>query len=59
MLDEMKLTSLVPVIKSNPGIGDITLDILFLQHVGAAVRKIKNPVTNIRKKEGPDKRIDT
>jgi type I restriction enzyme, R subunit len=52
MLNEMKLTALVPVIKSNPAIGDISLDIIFLQHVGAAVRKIKNPVTNIRKKEG-------
>lgn len=51
MLDEMKLTGLVSVIKSHPNINDIALDILFLQHVGAAVRKIKNPVTNIRKKE--------
>jgi type I restriction enzyme R subunit len=51
MLDEMKLTALVPVIKSDPRIGELALDILFLQHVGAAVRKIRNPVTNIRKKE--------
>lgn len=52
MLAEMKLTSLVPVIKNDTRINELSLDILFLQHVGAAVRKIKNPVTNIRKKEG-------
>jgi type I restriction enzyme R subunit len=52
MLNEMKLTALVPVIKSDARINEIALDIIFLQHVGAAVRKIKNPVTNIRQKEG-------
>ena len=51
MLNEMKLTALVPVIKSDPHIDEVSLDIIFLQHVGAAVRKIKNPVTNIRQKE--------
>ncbi|MDE3185669.1 MAG: type I restriction endonuclease subunit R [Bacteroidota bacterium] len=57
MLDEMKLTSLVPVVKNDSRINDLALDILFLQHVGAAVRKIKNPVTNIRKKEGQIKEL--
>ncbi len=57
MLDEMKLTALVPVIKNDPRINELSLDIIFLQHVGAAVRKIKNPVTNIRKKEGQIKEL--
>lgn len=51
MLNEMKLSALVPVIKSHPQIQQIALDIIFLQHVGTAVRKVKNPSGNIRKKE--------
>ena len=57
MLNEIKLTGLVTVITSHPSINDLALDILFLQHVGAAVRKVKNPVTNIRKKESEIKEL--
>ena len=49
--DEKKLSSLVPIVKSNSNINDIGLDILFFQHLGAAVRKIKFPTTQIKKKE--------
>ncbi|MBS1615867.1 MAG: type I restriction endonuclease subunit R [Bacteroidetes bacterium] len=52
LLNEQKLSGLLPVIKSYPAVSELALDILFLQHVGAAVRKVKYPTTNIRKKEG-------
>jgi type I restriction enzyme R subunit len=51
MLNEQKLSGLSSVIKNHTQIAAIALDIIFLQHVGAAVRKIKNPAVNIRKKE--------
>ncbi len=57
MLDELKLSGLVSIIRSHPQIHELSLDIIFLQHVGAAVRKIKNPRTNIRKKEGEIKEL--
>ena len=49
--DEKKLSSLVPIVKSHSDINEIGLDILFFQHLGAAVRKIKFPTTQIKKKE--------
>jgi type I restriction enzyme, R subunit len=57
MLNELKMSGLASVIKSHPRISELSLDIIFLQHVGAAVRKIKNPTTNIRKKEGQIKEL--
>ncbi|MGN6214867.1 type I restriction endonuclease subunit R [Parafilimonas sp.] len=57
MLNELKMSGLASVIKGHPNIQTIALDIIFLQHVGAAVRKIKNPSVNIRKKEGQIKEL--
>lgn len=51
LLGEKRLSSLVPIIKSEQGVEVISLDIIFFQHVGAAVRKIKFPPTPLRKKE--------
>ncbi|AKD03294.1 type I restriction endonuclease subunit R [Pontibacter korlensis] len=51
MLNEKKLSSLAPIIKSHESINDIALDLIFFQHVGAAVRKVKYPSTNIKKKQ--------
>lgn len=45
MLAEKKMSALVNLITSHPLINDISLDILFYQHLGAAVRKIKHPGT--------------
>lgn len=57
MLNEQKLSGLASVIQSHPSISTISLDIIFLQHVGSAVRKIKNPLVNIRQKEGQIKEL--
>lgn len=51
ILNEKKLSALAPIVKSHDSIANISLDIIFWQHVGTAVRKIKYPVTNFRKKE--------
>ncbi|WP_017733754.1 type I restriction endonuclease subunit R [Nafulsella turpanensis] len=55
--NEKKLSNLMPIVKSHPAINDIGLDLLFFQHLGAAVRKIKYPTTNIKKKEGQIKEL--
>jgi type I restriction enzyme, R subunit len=52
MLNEKKLSSLAPIIKSHDSINAIALDLIFFQHVGAAVRKVKYPTTNIKKTQG-------
>ncbi|RDV16533.1 type I restriction endonuclease subunit R [Pontibacter diazotrophicus] len=52
MLNEKKLSSLAPIIKSHDNINDIAVDLIFFQHVGAAVRKVKYPTTNIKKSQG-------
>ncbi|GEO06678.1 hypothetical protein AAE02nite_43420 [Adhaeribacter aerolatus] len=57
MQNEKKLSALVPIVKSHPAINNIAVDVLFFQHVGAAVRKIKYPQTNIKKKEGQIKEL--
>lgn len=57
MLNEQMLSGLATVLKNHPPVSEISLDIVFLQHVGAAVRKIKNPQVNIRKKEGQIKEL--
>lgn len=51
LLHEKRMTGLSTIVKSHPDIRDIALDIIFLQQLGAAVRKVKYPQTNIRKKE--------
>ena len=57
MPNEQKLCGLASIIKSHADIGELSLDIIFLQHVGAAVRKIKNPTTTIKQKEGQIKEL--
>ncbi|RAU81873.1 type I restriction endonuclease subunit R [Pontibacter arcticus] len=49
MLNEKILSSLAPIIKSHESINVLSSDIIYLQHVGAALRKAKNPDRNIRK----------
>ncbi|MBL7710226.1 MAG: type I restriction endonuclease subunit R [Chitinophagaceae bacterium] len=48
---EKIMTALSTIVKSHPEIQTIALDIIFLQQLGAAVRKVKFPQTNIKKKE--------
>lgn len=57
LLNEKKLNALAPIVKSHPDIHTIAIDILYFQHVGAAVRKIKFPTTNIKQKEGQIKEL--
>ncbi|WP_317173873.1 type I restriction endonuclease subunit R [Pontibacter aquaedesilientis] len=49
MLNEKILSSLAPIIKSHESINELAAVIIYLQHVGAALRKLKNPDRNIRK----------
>lgn len=42
MLNENKLSSLAPIIKSHDNITELATDIVYLQHVGPALRKAKN-----------------
>ena len=42
-LAEKRMSALVPIIKSHPQIPEISTDILFFQHLGVAVGKVKNP----------------
>ena len=51
LLNDQKLSGLASIVASHAEINTVALDIIFWQHVGAAVRKIKYPVTNIRQKE--------
>jgi type I restriction enzyme R subunit len=51
LLLEKRMTGLSTIVKSHPEIQSIALDIIFLQQLGAAVRKVKYPQTNIRKKQ--------
>jgi type I restriction enzyme R subunit len=50
MLAEKTMSGLVSIVKSHPRIEEIALDVIFLQHVGAAVRKAKRPVVPLKKK---------
>jgi type I restriction enzyme R subunit len=52
MLNEKKLSGLAPIIKSHDEINELAADIIYLQHVGAALRKLKNPQQNIKKSQG-------
>ena len=51
MLVEKTMSGLVSIVTSHPHINEISVDVVFLQHVGAAVRKVKHPPTIIRQKE--------
>jgi type I restriction enzyme R subunit len=51
LLLEKRMTALSTIVKTHPDIHSISLDIIFLQQLGAAVRKVKYPQTNIKKKE--------
>lgn len=51
LLHEKILTGLSTIVKNHPDVHFIATDIVFLQQLGAAVRKVKYPQTNIRKKE--------
>lgn len=57
LLLEKRLSGLAPIVMNHEEIELYTEDIIFMQHVGAALRKIKYPVTNIRKKEGQIKEL--
>jgi type I restriction enzyme, R subunit len=57
MLNEKKLSSLAPIIKSHSSINELSADIVYLQHVGAVLRKIKNPKQNIKKSQGQIKEL--
>jgi len=51
LLHEKIMTGLSTIVKSHDEIQSVALDIIFLQQLGAAVRKVKYPQNNIRKKE--------
>lgn len=55
--EEKKLSSLLPIVKSHADINEIGIDLIFFQHLGVAVRKIKYPTVNIKKKEGQIKEL--
>jgi type I restriction enzyme R subunit len=42
-LAEKRMSALVPLVKSHHDIQDVTVDILFFQHLGITVGKVKNP----------------
>ena len=44
MLDERKLTGLVSIVKSREELAEFALDVIYIQHVSAAVRKAKSIV---------------
>ncbi len=48
MLAEKRMTALLTIIASHPRLQEISTDILFYQHLGMAVRKVKHPQTNIK-----------
>ena len=49
-LAEKRMSALVPLIKSHPDIQEVTVDILFFQHLGITVGKVKNPPRDTRVK---------
>lgn len=53
MKDEKRLTGLVSIVKSREEIADFALDIIYIQHVSAAVRKAKS--LNVSKKDNQKK----
>lgn len=51
LVHEKRMTGLSTIVKNHDDIRTIAVDIIFLQQLGAAVKKVKYPQTNIRKKE--------
>lgn len=51
MLAEKVVSGLISIVKSHSRLDEIALDVIFLQHVGAAVRKAKRPLIDPKKKE--------
>ena len=51
LLAEKKVSALVSMVKSHPDLQSVALDILFIQHAGVAVQKLKHPVAPIRETE--------
>lgn len=51
LLAEKRMTGLATVVKNHADVRSIATDIVFLQQLGTAVRKVKFPTTNIRQKE--------
>jgi type I restriction enzyme R subunit len=49
-LAEKRMSALVPLVKSHPRIQEIITDILFFQHLGVTVGKVKNPPGETRVK---------
>lgn len=50
MVEEKKMSELLTIISSHPDIQQVSLDILFFQHLGVTVRKVKNPTTTTKVK---------
>lgn len=50
MKDEKRLTGLVSIVKSREEISNFALDVIYMQHVSAAVRKAKSPGTTVKDK---------
>src|SRR5690606_24913721 len=48
MLAEKKMSALVNLVTRHPEIQELTADILYFQHLGIAVRKVKHPPTQTR-----------
>ncbi|MFO7852634.1 MAG: type I restriction endonuclease subunit R [Bacteroidota bacterium] len=51
LLAEKKVSALTSMVKSHPELQTVAPSILFIQHVGVAIRKIKHPVTPVRQTE--------
>jgi len=51
LLDEKKMNAYLTLVKSHDRLSEVSTDVLYFQHVAKAVRKVKNPITNIRKAE--------
>jgi len=51
ILTEKKVSALTSMVKSHPDIQTVALDILFIQHVGVTVRKLKHPITPVKQTE--------
>ncbi len=51
LLAEKRMTGLATIVKSHAEVRTIATDIVFLQQLGTAVRKVKFPTTGIKQKE--------
>ena len=57
MLAEKAMSGLVSIVKSYYRLDEIALDVIFIQHVGAAVRKAKRPPVDPKIKAGQIKEL--